>query len=77
MPLRNPTPSNVSGVTLNGDAQNGQIVWPGMTINGCNVRQAQAGPRSINKYGQIAIQAICNQPGGKTSVALIVATPAN
>jgi hypothetical protein len=71
----NPNPSIVSGVTLNGDAVNGQIAWPGMVIDGCNVRTAQVGPRSLNKYGQIAILLTCNLAGGKIGSAVVVATP--
>lgn len=73
----NPNPQQIgSGVTLNGDIQNGQVVWPGMVINGCTVLNATTGPRSINKYGQIVILLNCVPSGPHgPKLALVVATP--
>lgn len=72
-----PNPSNSTGLVLNGDAQNGRIVWPGMVINGCTVHDATTGPRGINKYGQIVILLNClpSFGPGRPNLALVVATP--
>jgi hypothetical protein len=73
----NPNPSSVSGVVRNGNIQNGQVAWPGMMIDGCNVFSATVGPRSINKYGQIVMWLNCRaKPGTSTGyLALVIATP--
>src|SRR5262249_38192559 len=39
-----PVPSNSTGLALNGDAQNSQVVWPGTVINGCTVHDVITGP---------------------------------
>ena len=61
----------------NGAARNGQIVWPGMVINGCTVHDATTGPRAINKYGQIVMLLNCTPSFavGRSNQALVVATP--
>jgi hypothetical protein len=70
-----PNPVNAFGVALNGDIQNGKVAWPGMVIDGCNVRQALVGPRSINKFGQIALLLTCTVTGNTTYQAVVIATP--
>lgn len=71
-----PTASNTTGLALNGDAQNSQVVWPGMVINGCTVHDVTTGPRAINKYGQIVMLLNCTPSfGSRPNLALVVATP--
>jgi hypothetical protein len=73
----NPNPSSVSGVVRNGNLQNGQVAWPGMMVDGCDVFSANVGPRSLNKYGQIVLRLNCRaKPGTSTGyLAFVIATP--
>lgn len=74
IPQGGPVPT-IYGVVLNGDVENGQIAWPGMVIDGCTIRSAVVGSRSLNKNGQIALSLTCDLGGGKTNTAVVVATP--
>lgn len=65
-----------TGLVLNGDMQNGQIIWPGMTINGCQVLGAFVGAYAINSSGQVATLVDCTNDGGDISdQQIVVATP--
>jgi hypothetical protein len=74
----NPIPQTTgNGVALNGDALNGQVIWPGMVVNGCTVVFASNGPRAINKYGQIVLALTCVPTPGipRPNQQIVVATP--